>query len=757
MVGDHLGTSLIALVHTMRQFRNEGQDNVADLVSYADEEGYLDMRNQPIHALAILRLAEEFHLTELYVKAFAHCAGMCERLYKFSEYEHVSSVSRKHIRQARADMDLRLGDAGSMLRSFMEEDLSEANLGLSAGARAHLDRFRSFILAFYTNKMGYYPPTSIDAWSTIFQPEVYRQMRQDFEALYEYLVDESFTTADSSPFMAHGGLCTLQSVHAFDLRHKFQPLPHPLPLLPDTVVTSKESRRRSISWRGSGTGSIRVSSAEKLRPDQRLVGHAALMKATNKSKAELLKNRLVLAYLQFEEDSVFGLSLKADRLEKAWLSVSPMDARKVRWLLIYAVYQTLRSCTNIPPEVAARCDGGAGGSLPYHVAVSTEGLPPWKESSDATTRLGVNSEPSQSVRAALSSDVPKCIDITPDIDYLGLTHRNDSQTNITRLGTLPPSASLRHRQSSNGSAPTTRSRSLGRGMSIRRSLSILLSHPPPTPREVITIEPQIPRVPPPPQVKEAERRKSVYHEIIVHGYGNGTKDVQPSPPTASSSAGTSRSASTSSTGSSVSKRSEPMTPTSPVSSENISVGRPDQDSSLPKSRCCSQVFSADDHHDAGKSVSGIDGRVQQKALERDGSTIRTMSGRRPQSIVGCVYSNDDMFGVASNAPPPAVPKRSSKRLSLQAKRLSLPAGQLSCWHKGLMEELQPPPLRLGRIPSDDSFEWNEESNGPETDKDIDLDLDVDILDDAYWERRQSVVPPEGLWEQFSDLGGLQRL
>lgn len=86
VVGDQLGTSLIGLLSTMKEWREDAADNLKDLLDYLDEEGYLDVRNQPAHALAILHLAEALQLKDLYVEAFAHCVGMSERLYKHSEY-----------------------------------------------------------------------------------------------------------------------------------------------------------------------------------------------------------------------------------------------------------------------------------------------------------------------------------------------------------------------------------------------------------------------------------------------------------------------------------------------------------------------------------------------------------------------------------------------------------------------------------------------------------------------------------------------
>lgn len=86
MVGRHLGNALIGLANAMDEFRELDADNTGDLLAYLDEEGYLDMRNQPEHALAILHLAEAFQMREMYIDAFAHCVGMSEHLYKHNEY-----------------------------------------------------------------------------------------------------------------------------------------------------------------------------------------------------------------------------------------------------------------------------------------------------------------------------------------------------------------------------------------------------------------------------------------------------------------------------------------------------------------------------------------------------------------------------------------------------------------------------------------------------------------------------------------------
>lgn len=93
MVGNTLGDALVGVFHSMHEFRSDVDDNVEDLMDYLDEEGYLDMANQPNHALAILHLAECFQMKELYIRAFAHAVGMNDNLVSSTEYQVSSTHS----------------------------------------------------------------------------------------------------------------------------------------------------------------------------------------------------------------------------------------------------------------------------------------------------------------------------------------------------------------------------------------------------------------------------------------------------------------------------------------------------------------------------------------------------------------------------------------------------------------------------------------------------------------------------------------
>ncbi|KAH8673552.1 hypothetical protein BX600DRAFT_207816 [Xylariales sp. PMI_506] len=485
LIGEHLGSALIGLMRSMQAFRNRKVKNLNDLISYMQEQGYFDITNEPAHAVAILHLAEELRLRDLYIDAFAHCCGMNERLFRIPEYQLLSSATRKLLWRARVEMDLRISRMGSMLSTFLQDELSEAHLGLYGGARAHLERFRTLLQGFYATKFGYYPPPSIDPRITMFEVDVLRAMRTDFEALFEYMVDVSFDPSQNIPPLAQGGICAFQSVQSFDTRSKFTTLNHPLPLLPQ-VPAQAYSRR--MPWFHK-----QVKIASSLRPNL----HVAMLKATNQDKIELLDNDLVRVYRKFEEDCIYS-RLKADKLE----SLDLVDARKVRWILIYAMYQTLRQATQPPPEVR----GSA--YAPYNICISTENLPPWKDAPPPPllarrhTDLGVKQrvEVAEAINVTPGSVTPPRtpnFEIKPDIDYLAIAQQDSA------VG-QPRSPKLQARR-------VSLTRSLSRNSKVRRSLRLFSLHNPPTDS---LAESQTPRKP------------LQFQEIMVQGYGNGINDVE---------------------------------------------------------------------------------------------------------------------------------------------------------------------------------------------------------------------------------------
>ena len=87
LVGDRLGQALIRLQDRMDQYRPNTKDNQAELLAYFEDQGYMDFRHCPDHALAMLQFAEHYKLKDLWTDAFVHCSGMHDELDASCEFE----------------------------------------------------------------------------------------------------------------------------------------------------------------------------------------------------------------------------------------------------------------------------------------------------------------------------------------------------------------------------------------------------------------------------------------------------------------------------------------------------------------------------------------------------------------------------------------------------------------------------------------------------------------------------------------------
>jgi hypothetical protein len=300
------------------------------MLEYMDHMGYLEFSHSPDYALGALQFAEYFQLEDLWVEAFSHCVGMNQILYMSTELQKVSHSAKANIDNAADTLDLHLRKVAESLGNFLEQDLSSTYLGLTPGARIHLERFRAHLHAFYVRKFGYWPPPT----TSTFPKSLFQSMYFDFQNLYNYLVDLDSTNSLQQQKPASGGVCVLQNLQAFDERHQCEPLPHPNPLLPEMVPI----RRRSQSQRALQTLGI-GNRSETLNKSSRI--WSALGRAANTTDARVFNAPLVRAYREFEQDTTYR------RDEK----VSITDARKVRWILIYCTLQMLVSVIKAPPQV----------------------------------------------------------------------------------------------------------------------------------------------------------------------------------------------------------------------------------------------------------------------------------------------------------------------------------------------------------------------------------------------------------------------
>ncbi|KIX06624.1 uncharacterized protein Z518_04600 [Rhinocladiella mackenziei CBS 650.93] len=336
LAGRTLGKALVELQGRIDLYRPDvTSQNTIEVAYYAENQRYLDFRECVDHALAALYFAENFQIEDLWVDAFAHCVGMSHRgLHSSIEYAPVAAKSKTLISRARLQMDLRLDRVNQSVVNFFEHEVSGSFLELPQPARHHLDRFRSFLRTFYTYQYGCWPPNDFE--EETIQQTIRSTMFTDFQNLYQYLVDpESSTSLAENDITQTGGVCTLQNIQAFDCKHQYEPLAHPLPLLPKAPESSMSRRpwiRRQTTWN--------LISKRKVNEKARKVhDKQALVAASNRDW--VMNCPLVRKFSDFEERAV------DDNLE----GLSVVEGRKVRWMLIYAILQTFRSMAQPPKQV----------------------------------------------------------------------------------------------------------------------------------------------------------------------------------------------------------------------------------------------------------------------------------------------------------------------------------------------------------------------------------------------------------------------
>lgn len=420
LVGETLGLALVELWKRIQLWQPSDISN-SDLRVYCEEQGYLSYVENPEYALATLYFAEQTRNKVLWSEAFVHCVGMHDRLEWNQDFDRLSDESKDLLAQAYTTMKSHIARATRSLGTFLEEDLGPENLGMSKSLRDHLDRFRSTLHCFYVHEInGYFPPDETDPWGK----KLWHGMYIDFQSLYVYLADTKSSGDHGSNLGAQGGICVAQSLRAFDERHDFAPLPYSLPLLPEVkarVEQRSPGSRRSL-------GSLRISRSGTNGPHIPTPGQT-LADATNNDDAEVTGNRLVQEYMRFE-------SLKME--EKTTI----VEARKVRWLLVYSALQLLISITKVPAEVRDTT------GLSYPLCVQDTACPTWED--EQLKRQMQDKHAVQYTAAVEEAAVCKSLEedrisIHPDCeascaaDYFSMNSfsRTDSGTSLSSMATPP--------------------------------------------------------------------------------------------------------------------------------------------------------------------------------------------------------------------------------------------------------------------------------------------------------------------------------
>jgi hypothetical protein len=372
-------------------------------------------------------------------------------------------------------MDVRLERVAKSLTTFFDNDLSGTYLELSRAAKIHMDRFRSFLHTYYIESHGFWPPSGF-ASSFSLRRSLYRSMYKEFRALYQYLVDLNSTPGDlRNTQSAQGAICTWQNVRGFDTRYRLETLPHPLPLLPKLPEHSAP-----------------LGFTIRKRRMEREARYAALARSLSDASnldRDLTKSRLVRCYTQFEKQTI-------DTSD----TVDPIEGRKVRWILIYAIFQILASVISAPKEVT-HADG-----LSYPLCCQRPKTMPWADEIKRTISSNGRSLRINATEDKETSGAKR--DSGTDMDRASLTSLTRSSSTDTWSTTSAQSL-----PSTSTTPRSSRTPSLLRFIQNPRKSAINLSGTSSS--------------------ANSARPKSVsFHDMLASGYGNASRERTNSTPKA---------------------------------------------------------------------------------------------------------------------------------------------------------------------------------------------------------------------------------
>ncbi|KAK1757197.1 hypothetical protein QBC47DRAFT_422185 [Echria macrotheca] len=415
LVGLSLYQALADLHSRLESYMPPEADNVGTILNYLSARGIDDVRNDPETAVSILAWSEgsEVRWEEGWRESFLHCAGMYSQLESCADFKNVTPITRALLERACLETQLRVQAAEERLAAFQYADMWPATDGAIAPARTAAERLQKFFMQHYTREFGRWPPLPMpsghdqgaigmahggpdgeeEMWLT---RTVAQALQRDFGALYDYLVNRDIVWDESEARSSRKWMMVSESGNrgfeadtpdlpmtdmliGFDNKLRFPHIPHPYPLVPESIPPpslnpgASRNGAQSSGMFGGKTSTKRNGNGNN---------SSATLNSTN-SRTGAVERRIQLAYTEATNICIlgsefthsdlidaFGKFEKADRISE----VDPSTARRGRWILIYGILQTLASVSVDAPNVRYRDD------VPYHLCPRLKGakIPPWK-------------------------------------------------------------------------------------------------------------------------------------------------------------------------------------------------------------------------------------------------------------------------------------------------------------------------------------------------------------------------------------------
>ncbi|KAI1749809.1 hypothetical protein F4782DRAFT_288262 [Xylaria castorea] len=396
LVGLSLFQALQDLLGRLDAYMEPDADNVGTILNYLSARGIDDARGDPETAVSMLAWSEtpEVRWEEGWREAFLHCAGMYARLENCADFRHLTPITRALLERACLETQLRVQAAEERLVTFAFADAWGPKTPNNSTARASAERLQQFFVRHYARTCGTWPPAESGARTTDGEEmwltrTVAQMLQKDFSALYDYLVNRDVVWDESEMRSSRKWMMVSESGNKsfeadtedlpltdllieFDNRMRFPHIPHPYPLVPDSIPPASSPRPGSSRDRSKKDKDKNAKPAPDDRTLERRI-QLAYTEATNiySLGSEFAQSDLIESFVKFEKTDMVG-------------AVDPFTARRGRWVLIYAVLQTLATVSVDSPNVRYK-DG-----VPYHLSPRLKGTrtPPWKGVSSPALEAG---------------------------------------------------------------------------------------------------------------------------------------------------------------------------------------------------------------------------------------------------------------------------------------------------------------------------------------------------------------------------------
>ncbi|KAF2837042.1 hypothetical protein M501DRAFT_215665 [Patellaria atrata CBS 101060] len=291
---------------------NEGdprrRGNVQRIIEYIRQRGLDDVRGNSRAALGLLAWCELPHVRWLegYKEAFIHSVGiMNSNMQDYPEFKRLSLTTRHNLENAYNQLQLKVLDAERLLENWNFSDIW-TTMGISESHAAYksYDLFRKFLVDYYSNDCGAWPPERSTNSGRWLNRSVVTRLQEDFGAMWEYLVDRNiYWQANETrhtrkweimPYKNHSGesfnadmpgLPITDMLGSFDNRNMHERLPGPYPLLPRSTHIPAPKQKEKKSFFGGLRGKAK-SAAVRDQKEQFEIA-IAFSGATNNNKPGL--------------------------------------------------------------------------------------------------------------------------------------------------------------------------------------------------------------------------------------------------------------------------------------------------------------------------------------------------------------------------------------------------------------------------------------------------------------------------------------